>query len=186
MIAMNLVVMAYMFQLQKNNKYIVLNEQMKQYWHTGTLFIRWWKYKWANRYNYCTECKTCKFRHKGRGLCTSCWDKQRASTPNRIETRKKACLKHHRANYRYIPREEWKPMWPKRRLTLEEKRKYQREWQRKNKFILSFLSTDESLPFPKYKGYAIKLDFATGTPSEIEDKTKLFTLLKAWIDKRTK
>lgn len=104
---------------------------MKTYWHTATLFIEWGKHKWARKHDHCIECGTCDFPHKWNGLCTSCRDKQRANTPERIEQRARACLKWHKANYEYIPREEWKkrPTF----LTPEDHKQYQHDWYMKNR-----------------------------------------------------
>lgn len=158
---------------------------MKQYWHTGTLFISWWKYKWANRYDHCIDCKTCNRKHKWNWLCTICFDNKRI-TPERTISKRKACMKWHQANYKYIPKEEQKRKWPKWFLTPEERKKYQHEWYLKNKYIKSFLikKSEKSYNLPEYRWYYIKLDLASWTPSEIDEKMSLFNTLKNWIDKR--
>jgi len=39
--------------------------------------------KWAWKYDQCIRCSTKEKRHKGRGLCISCWDKKRSNNPKR-------------------------------------------------------------------------------------------------------
>lgn len=68
---------------------------MKEFWHTKTLFKQWWKYKWSLKYNYCIECKTCDSIHKGRWLCTKCWDKERNKNPKRKLQKYKSHIKHY-------------------------------------------------------------------------------------------
>lgn len=63
---------------------------MKAHWHTGTLFIQGGKYKWSYKHDHCTECGTCKFKHKWNWLCTSCFEKKRANKPKRKLVRHKA------------------------------------------------------------------------------------------------
>ena len=58
---------------------------MKNKWHTGTLFFKDGRYWWSYKFETCRECKTVRFPHKWRGLCTSCWDKER----NKKTTRRK-------------------------------------------------------------------------------------------------
>ena len=65
---------------------------MKAYWHTKTLFIEWWKYKWAKEHNNCVLCGRCDFPHKGKWLCTKCYDKERLKNP----ARKKQIAKNNR------------------------------------------------------------------------------------------
>lgn len=52
------------------------------------------QHKWSWKFDECIICgtteKTGKHKHKGRGLCLSCWDKKRGRKPNRKVTRKKA------------------------------------------------------------------------------------------------
>ncbi len=104
---------------------------MKAYWHTKTLFIQAGKYKWSYKHDHCIECKCVKFKHKWRWLCTSCWEKERDKDPKRKEQKYKAGHKWHTINNPSKPREEWKPMWTKKRLTPEQRKEYQREWARK-------------------------------------------------------
>lgn len=81
---------------QRNNflksqwKSIHYSKFMKAHWHTWNLFIRGWKYKWSYKHDHCIECGTCKFKHKGKGLCTSCTEKKRAKNPKRKLTLEKA------------------------------------------------------------------------------------------------
>lgn len=46
---------------------------------------------WAPRkkLDKCIKCELKRFRHKGNGLCVSCWDKKRAESPKRKEQLKK-------------------------------------------------------------------------------------------------
>lgn len=110
---------------------------MKAFWHTWTLFIQAEKYKWSYKFDHCQQCKTCNFKHKGRWLCTSCWDKERANNPKRIEVRKKAWKKWHEIHKPRKPREEWKPMWQK--PTWFDQKSYQHEWYMKNRDAILFL-----------------------------------------------
>lgn len=41
------------------------------------------KGKWAWKYDKCINCSTKKIKHKGRGLCLHCWDKERDKKPRR-------------------------------------------------------------------------------------------------------
>lgn len=71
------------------------------------------KGKWAWKYNSCIKCGTKKIKHKGRGLCLHCWDKERSRNLKRKEDVKKSqaewylriknnpeLLKQHRENCR--------------------------------------------------------------------------------------
>lgn len=79
---------------------------MKKYWHTKTLFIQtWnWKYKWSYKHEHCIKCWTCNFKHKWRWLCTRCWDKERDKKTSRKLIKKKASEnyydKHLRRNFK--------------------------------------------------------------------------------------
>lgn len=110
---------------------------MKNAWHTKTLFIQWWKYKWSYKYDHCIECKTVKFKHKWRWLCTRCWDEERSIKPNRIESKQKASKKWHTINKPRKPREEYKKSLPK--PTWFDRRSYQKEWYMKNREVILFL-----------------------------------------------
>ena len=110
---------------------------MKAFWHTQTLFIQADKYKWSYKFYHWQECKTCNFKHKWRWLCTSCWDKERANDPKRIEVRQKAWKKWHEIHKPRKPREEWKKMWAK--VIWFDHKKYQKEWYNKNKEVISIL-----------------------------------------------
>lgn len=52
------------------------------------------KGKWSWKFDRCINCGTTstkgKHRHKGRGLCHSCWDKERDNSAKRQEIKKKA------------------------------------------------------------------------------------------------
>lgn len=97
---------------------------MKKFWHTWTLFIQAWKYKWSYKHDYCIECWKCDFKHKWNWLCTSCWEKKRDNTKRRKEVKRKAWLKRHQNNYQ--PRER------KKRESNFDKEKYKKEWYQKN------------------------------------------------------
>ena len=66
---------------------------MKKYWHTWTLFIQAWKYKWSFKYEHCIKCGKCDSKHKGRWLCTKCRDKERDKNKHRKSIKKQAWLK---------------------------------------------------------------------------------------------
>ena len=57
------------------------------------------KGKWSWRFDRCINCgTTCvkgKHRHKGRGLCLSCWEKERNNSAKRRETKRKAQNKYY-------------------------------------------------------------------------------------------
>jgi len=50
--------------------------------------------KWSWKFDKCRWCETRKkdgkHKHKGRGLCMSCWDKERGKSQKRKQTRRKA------------------------------------------------------------------------------------------------
>lgn len=76
----------------------------KQFWHTWTLFIQYntGKMKWSYKHDHCIKCGTCNHKHKGRGLCTSCWDKQRDKDPKRLRIKRKAGTKYHQKTYKPV------------------------------------------------------------------------------------
>lgn len=117
-----------------NKSYI----SMKAYWHTKTLFIQGWKYKWACKYEHCIECWQTKFKHKWRWLCTSCWEKERDKTERRKEVKYKAWHKWHIENKPKKPREEWKKMWPK--PTGFDRSEYGKQWYQKNREVILLLN----------------------------------------------
>lgn len=109
---------------------------MKKYWHTKTLFIEGWKYKWARKHDCCTSCLSAKKPHKWNWLCIACHDKQRAK-------KRKWALK----------RQNWKHYYKNRLLhiltTVSDPRKkrwkkptgfnqieYKKEWYRKNRKVM--------------------------------------------------
>ena len=141
----------------------------KEYWHTKTLFIQWWKYKWSYKHEHCTECKWVKFKHKGRWLCTSCWDKERANDPNRIETRLNASRKFSEKNR--IPLELQKKKWNKWWWTPEDKKAYQKSWYEKWKIAISTLKKwivrkRKWLPYVEYKWHPLPFE-TLGKPFDI-------------------
>lgn len=105
----------------------------KQFWHTKTLFIQNWKYKWSYKYNYCIECWTCNFKHKWNWLCTSCREKKRDKTKARQETKKKAMLKYYKLNYKPVEIR-------KKKESNFDTKKYQKQWQIENKEVLKLFA----------------------------------------------
>jgi len=118
----------------------------KKYWHTWTLFKQTnWKYKWSYKFDFCQQCKTCNFKHKGRWLCTSCWDKERSKKANRKVVRFKAMWKHYYKTriLMYLEKKSHKPFWPKTHKTIEEKRLQKQEWYKNNSERISILRKAE-------------------------------------------
>ncbi|NDK08255.1 hypothetical protein EOM39_03315 [Candidatus Gracilibacteria bacterium] len=110
---------------------------MKKYGTTGTLFKQGKKYKWSYKYEHCVECGTCKFKHKGNGLCTSCWDKKRAIHNknrqrtlriNKIRWYAKRMVRH------YLIKTHRLKGGPKKILTEEQKKQYKKDWEKKNRY----------------------------------------------------
>ena len=98
---------------------------MKVFWHTKTLFLQNGKYyKWSYKHTHCIECGNCNHKHKGNGLCTSCFDKNRANKPNRLISRKKACKKFYEENYEPVIERKKKP----KIFTGDVERVYKRKW----------------------------------------------------------
>ena len=163
---------------------------MKALWHTKTLFIQWWKYKWSFKFDHCTVCGTCDFPHKGRWLCTRCMDKERAKNPKRREALRKAGEKWHTTNYVRIPREQWKPMWPK--PTGFNQKEYQKEWYQKWKWAIIPLTkwrewAKKWVRLPLYKWHPIPFDIWPRGKEESYEKYKermqKFDMIKSFIDK---
>lgn len=103
----------------------------KEFWHTWTLFIQAWKFKWSYNYEHCIKCWTVTFKHKWRWLCTSCWEKERDKTKRRQEVKRKAWSKWHKEHYIYS---DWsKKKWPKPFLTKDDKKTYKKEYMRKHR-----------------------------------------------------
>ncbi len=115
----------------------------KMYWHTKTLFLQNWKYyKWSYSFDHCIVCGTCKFKHKGRWLCTSCWDKERKNKRNRKISRKIAWVKYsfrrrikHWLDTKIAPK-----YWPARILSEEDKKEYKKSWYEKHKEVMKLIS----------------------------------------------
>lgn len=103
----------------------------KQFWHTKTLFKQnWtWKFKWSYKFDYCQSCLWVKFKHKGRWLCTACWDKERDKNKNRLETKRKAWLKWHKENYKPVEVR-------KKKIKIFDLAKYRKEYYEKNIEVL--------------------------------------------------
>ena len=164
----------------------------KEYGHTWTLFIQWWKYKWSQKYEHCIECWLVKFKHKGRWLCTSCWEKERDKDPKRKAVKYKAWHKWHVANKPRKPREEWEPMGTKKRLTPEQKKEYQKAWYQKWKEPIIILNkwriwAKKWLILPLYKGRPIPFEIwprmDDETYEEYKERMRKFDLVVKFINK---
>lgn len=112
------------------------NQNMKKHGHTWTLFLQNWKYyKWSYKFDNCTVCRTCKFKHKWNWLCIGCYDKQRkVYNPKRIINLKKQQLVNYfrgRINL-FLNKTEKSKRWRKKFLTEEAKIQYKKEWYNKN------------------------------------------------------
>jgi len=179
-----------------------IHNNMKAFGHTKTLFIQWWKYKWACHYDHCIKCLWVSFKHKWNWLCTSCRDKERANDPNRIITRRNASLKWHTTNKPRKPREEWAKMWPKPKW-LFDKKVYQKEWYEKNKVYLVTIKKwkywqSKWIPCISYRGYPLPLQDLDKpwTIHDISDREReirmnawkerihLFDIMRIYIDKK--
>ena len=166
---------------------------MKAFWHTKTLFIQAGKYKWSYKHDHCIECWQTKFKHKWRWLCTSCWDKKRDKNPKRKEVKYKAWHKWHIINKPKKPREEWKPMWTKKRLTSEQRKKYRKNWYRKWKEAIIILNkwriwSKRWLQLPMYKWYSIPFDIwprndKIESYEEYKERARKFLIVKNYINK---
>lgn len=94
---------------------------MKNKWHTKTLFLQNWKYyKWSYKYDNCIQCKTCKFKHKGNWLCSSCYDKKRK-------------IKDDKRKFQ-LKKQNWKHYYKRRVLLFLEKKEDLRFWKRESNF----------------------------------------------------
>lgn len=107
---------------------------MKKYWHTKTLFIQWWKYKWSYKYEYCIWCKWVEAKHKWNWYCTKCHDKRRRASKQRRWQLKIQWVKFHfkQRALQYLEKKERKRKY----ITIhtpESKKEYQRQWYIKNK-----------------------------------------------------
>ncbi len=115
---------------------------MKKYWHTKTLFIQpWtWKYKWSYKFEHCVECLTCNFKHKGRWLCTSCWDKERKAKKKRSIKLKIASRRFSfRKRIKFWLENQPKKKWPRPFLESEKKTRKEiaQDYYKKNKEVLN-------------------------------------------------
>ena len=173
---------------------------MKAFWHTKTLFIQAWKYKWSYKHDHCIKCLWVSFKHKGNWLCTSCWDKERTDNPLRKASRYKASMKFHNANYVRIPRDQWKKMWPK--PTGFDEVAYKKQWYQKNKLYLATLKKwklwlEKWIPCISYRGYPLPLQdldkpytkMMSESDEEIainswKERMKLFDMMRIYIDKK--
>lgn len=101
----------------------------KKFWHTKTLFLQNGKYyKWSYKYTHCRECGNCDHKHKGRWLCTSCFDKERAKNMSRKAQMKVIWRRWHEKHYTRVV-EKKKIV---RHYTDESIRDYQRRWYKEN------------------------------------------------------
>lgn len=161
---------------------------MKAFWHTKTLFIEWWKYKWSRKYDHCVECWQCKFKHKWRWYCTSCWDKEQYRDDRR-EQKRQAWKKWHEANYTRIPREQWKKMWHPVIRTPESIKAYNKEWYQKNKYVLSImkrwkLKYEKGQEVMQYRWYFIDIRLEEWDTDTRKKAFNDFQKVRAYIDKR--
>lgn len=164
---------------------------MKQYWHTWTLFIRAWKYKWSYKYDHCIQCKTCDHKHKWRWLCTSCWDKERNKNPKRKETHRVASMKWKNKNNPKKPREEWKKRWNNKQRTMT-KQEYQKVWYQRWKEAIIILNKwkiwkNKWKILPEYQWYPIPFDIwprnKEESYEEYKERMRKFDAVKKYINK---
>jgi len=107
---------------------------MKKYWHTGTLFLQNWKYyKWSYKFDFCIECKTCNFKHKGRWLCTSCRDKERDKNETRKKQKYNISKKWHKKNYEPVKER-------KKRKSNFNPVEYRKKYYNENKEVIKYLA----------------------------------------------
>ena len=109
---------------------------MKRYWHTNTLFIEWWKYKWSRKYDTCICCKSPKKPHKWNWLCIACFDKQRAKK-RKWALKRQAWKCYYKNRLLYIlttAKDPRKKRWQK--PTGFDYKKYRKEWYRKNREVM--------------------------------------------------
>ena len=119
------------------------------------------KNKWSWKYDRCVECGTTgkkgKHIHKGRGLCNSCWDKERAKNPkmiayslvNRRKWQKKFKELPNYKELQNLHQKEWRTKYPKH---------YKALWHRVN-LKLKFARFIKSPVQHKYKKYQNTLKF---------------------------
>lgn len=116
------------------------------------------KGKWAWKYEKCLSCETTKIKHKGRGLCARCNDKERAKNPKRKEQLKN---QHDRWYSRVKGTKEYKKYSRERVKIWQDKinpRAHRRNWQKRNlkKSFKNFLTLD--YPAKTKKGLTINID----------------------------
>ena len=106
---------------------------MKIYWHTKTLFLKWNKYKWSYKYEFCIDCKRCDNIHKWNGRCVKCWDKNRNKSEKRKIKNKLTSIK-----YQYKTRIlKWiEQTEKKKKMKVFDEKKYKQEYYQKNKEVL--------------------------------------------------
>lgn len=115
---------------------------MKNQWHTKTLFIQWWKYKWAWHYETCIECKTVKFKHKWKWLCSSCFDRDRKKNKQRVTNLKIQSFKFHYKNraLQYLTKTKHK----KKKLNWDIV-KYKKEYYENNRVVILLINKAKRL-----------------------------------------
>lgn len=114
---------------------------MKKYWHTWTLFIKWWKFKWAYKYDHCIKCRKADFKHKWKWLCTSCYDRERKNNSKQRKINLKIQNTKHYYKSRillFLEKKEYKKTWPKTNIfnLLE----YRKNYYQKNKEVLKLIA----------------------------------------------
>ena len=116
----------------KIEKYIL--KMPKIYWHTKTLFIRWWKYKWSNKYDHCINCWTCEKKHKWNGLCRKCWELERDKNPYRVFMKKRMRRKNYYKTrlLKILDKKEKPRRWQIPFLTPETRKKQKLLWYKNN------------------------------------------------------
>ncbi len=88
--------------------------------------------KWAWKYNACIECGTTGIKHKGRGLCLRCFDKDRNKKPAReLQQRKNSrryIEKHkHTEEFKESSRKRARKYWQKNKDNPEYREKIRRQ-----------------------------------------------------------
>lgn len=100
---------------------------MKKFWHTKTLFIQAGKYKWSYKHFHCIVCWMVEYPHKGKWLCTSCFDKERVKNKKRKNKVKLASIKFH-IKKRILSKLTAKERVYNEKMTREDRLQYQKEW----------------------------------------------------------
>lgn len=169
---------------------------MKAFWHTKTLFIQWWKYKWSFHFDHCTQCGKCDKKHKWRWLCSSCWEKDREKSDRRKEQKYQAW--HRFSIKKRIPKElqrKKKPIFTREELTVHRKEAYTKWYTEWKEAILILRKWQElkklGIVLPEYKWKPIPFDiWPRDDKKEIyeqyKERMRKFDHIKAYIDSRKK